>query len=74
MTIAVFILCNINFMVGVIVHNAVHSPVFKNKTVNRVFQVILSLAFGGQVSAYVPGHNLSHHKHLQTAKDNTRTL
>jgi len=74
MTIAVFILCNINFMVGVIVHNAVHSPVFKNKTVNRAFQVILSLAFGGQVSAYVPGHNLSHHKHLQTAKDNTRTL
>jgi len=73
MSIAIFVLCNLNFMVGLIVHNAIHSPIFKNKNVNRVFQVILSFAFGGQVSAYVPGHNLSHHKHLQTAKDNTRT-
>lgn len=73
MSIAVFFLCNVNFMVGIIVHNTIHSPVFKNKTLNRIFQYILSVAFGGPVSAYVPGHNLSHHKHLQTAKDNTRT-
>jgi fatty acid desaturase len=40
---------------------------------NRVYQVILSFTYGHPVSAYVPGHNLSHHRYTQTAKDNIRT-
>jgi fatty acid desaturase len=38
-----------------------------------VFQVVLTLSYGHMVSAYVPGHNLSHHKHTQARKDVMRT-
>jgi fatty acid desaturase len=66
-------LCTISFMVAITIHNSVHCPIFKNKTLNKIHFVLLGLAFGSPASGYVPGHNLSHHKHLQTAKDNTRT-
>jgi fatty acid desaturase len=35
--------------------------------------IILTLSFGHPSSTYVPGHNLSHHKHTQTKKDFMRT-
>lgn len=54
-------------------HNAVHCPPFVDKTVNQAFQVLLSLWFGYSASAYIPGHNLSHHKYLQSRKDFMRT-
>ncbi len=65
--------CVFSFMGAVITHNAVHAPVFENRTVNRCFQVVLSLTYGSAVSSFVPGHNLSHHKHPQTARDVMRT-
>jgi len=34
---------------------------------------VLTLTYGHPVSAYVPGHNLSHHKHTQTRRDVMRT-
>ncbi len=37
------------------------------------FQYYLTVLCGNQVSGFVPGHNLSHHMHLQTAKDTSRT-
>lgn len=40
---------------------------------NRVFQLYMSALHGHPVSGFVPGHNLSHHKHMQTPKDVTRT-
>ncbi len=40
---------------------------------NRVFQVVLTLTYGNPVSSYVPGHNLSHHKHTQSRRDVMRT-
>lgn len=61
------------FQGAVSVHNAVHCPPFQNKQVNQVFHVLLSLWFGHSASAYVPGHNLSHHKYLQSRKDFMRT-
>ena len=67
------LLCILNFMVAITIHNTVHCPVFVGKNWNRVHQILLTLAFGAPAAGYVPGHNLSHHKHLQTAKDNTRT-
>ena len=42
---------------------------FKSRGMNRVFQIILSLTYGHPVSAFVPGHNFSHHKELSTVKD-----
>lgn len=65
--------CFFSFFGAVATHNTIHSPVFRSRTQNRVFQVALTLTYGHPVSAFVPGHNLSHHKHTQTAKDVMRT-
>ena len=59
----------LSFLGAVTVHNAIHVPISKSKTVNKVFQVVLSLWYGHTASAYVPGHNLSHHRNLQTQRD-----
>jgi beta-carotene hydroxylase len=65
--------CLMNFFVAVTVHNTIHVPIFNKKSWNNAYQYILSIVYGYSVSAYIPGHNLSHHKHLQTAKDTMRT-
>lgn len=71
---ALFVLTTFLAFIGAVsVHNNVHTPPFHSKTANAVFQVLLSLWFGHAASAYVPGHNLSHHKYLQTRKDVMRT-
>lgn len=62
-----------SFFCAVATHNTVHCPVFKKRAANRVFQVALTLTYGHPVSAFVPGHNLSHHKHTQTPRDVMRT-
>ncbi len=69
----VMINCYLSFTCAVIVHNVIHVPIFYKNYINRVFQSILSLTYGHPVSAYVPGHNFSHHKYTQTAKDAIRT-
>ena len=38
-----------------------------------MFQVVLSLSYGSAVSAFVSGHNLSHHRHTQSPRDVMRT-
>jgi fatty acid desaturase len=38
-----------------------------------VFQVVLTFAYGHPVSMFVPGHNLSHHRFTQQARDGMRT-
>ncbi|BDS14962.1 fatty acid desaturase family protein [Aureispira anguillae] len=62
-----------SFACAVIVHNTIHAPIFHKKSHNKWFQFVLSLAYGYSVSAYVPGHNFSHHKEVQSDKDNMRT-
>ena len=56
-----------------ITHNTIHAPIFHSRTLNRVFQLVLTMAYGHPVSAYVPGHNLSHHLHTQSRRDVMRT-
>jgi fatty acid desaturase len=65
--------CVFSFLCAVITHNAIHSPIFRERWANRVLQVVLSLSYGSAVSAFVPGHNLSHHRHIQTPRDVMRT-
>ena len=60
--------CWFSFFGAVATHNTVHSPVFKSRALNRVFQVVLTLTYGNPVSSFVPGHNLSHHKHTQSRR------
>lgn len=63
----------VSWICAVITHNTLHSPVFNQRWANKAFQVALSCAYGFPVSEYVPGHNLSHHKHMQTRSDLMRT-
>ena len=58
---------------AVITHNVVHCPVWKNRTLNKLTQIALSLTYGFPVSDYIPGHNLSHHRYTQTRRDVMRT-
>lgn len=58
---------------AVINHNALHSPVFKKRWMNRVLHVLLTFIYGMPVTLFVPVHNLSHHKHAQSAKDVMRS-
>ncbi len=71
---ALFLLtCFFSFFCAVATHNTVHSPIFQGRLHNRIFQTILTTTYGHPVSAYVPGHNLSHHKHTQSRRDVMRT-
>lgn len=65
--------CTLSFMCAVITHNTIHVPIFKERGWNKVFQVVLSFTYGHSVSAYVPGHNFSHHQYTQSTKDRIRT-
>jgi len=65
--------CVFSFLGAVATHNTLHSPVFKSRWLNRAFQVVLTLTYGHPVSAFVPGHNLSHHRYTQSRRDVMRT-
>lgn len=66
-------LCVFSFQGAVSTHNGVHSPIFKKRWMNKIWQAVLSWTYGHPVSSYVPGHNLSHHKHTQSRSDVMRT-
>ena len=70
---AVALLCVLSFMCAIIVHNTIHVPIFGHKSSNKIFQIILSMTYGHSVSAFVIGHNLSHHQHTGEAQDIART-
>ena len=69
----VAVACVSAWIVGIVTHNTIHSPVFRRRRLNRAFQLGLSLSYGWPVSEFGPGHNLSHHKHTQKGKDLMRT-
>ena len=69
----VVLLCVSSWICAVITHNTLHTPVFRQRWANKAFQVVLTCAYGFPVSEYVPGHNLSHHKHTQKRADLMRT-
>lgn len=62
-------LFQLSFMGAVATHNAIHVPVFWKPWLNNCYQICLSLQYGFPVSVFVPGHNLSHHKYPQQARD-----
>ena len=62
-----------SWLTAVITHNTIHAPIFHSRTLNKWMQVVLTLGYGSPVSAFVPGHNLSHHLHTQTRRDVMRT-
>lgn len=58
---------------AVMTHNTVHAPIWHSKRLNSLTQILLSLTYGFPVSEFIPGHNMSHHRYLQTPRDLMRT-
>lgn len=67
-------LAQLSFMGAVATHNAIHTPLFWSRSWNSFYQVCLSLQYGFPVSVFIPGHNLSHHKHTQQARDFSKKI
>lgn len=67
------VLCYYSFAGATIVHNTMHTRSFHSRTLEYLWHHVLSLTYGHPVSTFVPGHNLSHHRHTQTRKDPMRT-
>ena len=67
------VLASSSYQCAVITHNVIHGPIFRSRRLNRLFQVVLTHTYGHPVSTFVPGHNLSHHKYVETARDVMRT-
>ena len=65
--------CCFSWFCAVITHNAIHCTLFERRSLNRAFQVVLTLTYGHPVSSYVSGHNLSHHLYTQEDRDVMRT-
>jgi fatty acid desaturase len=61
------------FCAGVFSHNHNHSPVFKSRRLNAVYSAWLSIFYGYPTFAWIPTHNLNHHKYVNKAGDATIT-
>lgn len=58
---------------GVIAHNHMHRPVLKARWANEVFSGWISVFYGYPVFAWLPTHNLNHHKLVNRRGDATIT-
>ena len=58
---------------GVIAHNHNHCPTFADKRANQAFAMAISTFYGYPVFAWIPTHNLNHHKYVNRAGDATIT-
>jgi fatty acid desaturase len=58
---------------GVIAHNHNHCPTFSDKRANAFFANWISLLYGFPTFAWIPTHNLNHHKYVNTEGDATIT-
>jgi len=63
-----FALCS-----GIIAHNHNHNPVFAGRRFNNGLGHLLSVFYGYPTFAWVPTHNLNHHRHVNRAGDATIT-
>jgi beta-carotene hydroxylase len=65
--------CYLALSAGVIAHNHNHCPTFKNRALNNAFGMWLSIFYGYPTFAWIPTHNLNHHKFVNKAGDATIT-
>ncbi len=70
-------LCWISFYfaisASVVAHNHQHCPTFEGKKMNTVFSAWISVIYGFPTFAWVPTHNLNHHKFVNKPGDATIT-
>lgn len=65
--------CYFALSFGVIAHNHNHCPTFTNRRMNDVFGGWLSIFYGYPTFAWIPTHNLNHHRYVNTSGDATIT-
>ncbi len=65
--------CYFALACGTIAHNHNHCPTFRNRRVNNGFANILSVFYGYPTFAWIPTHNLNHHKYVNARGDATIT-
>jgi fatty acid desaturase len=58
---------------GIIAHNHNHNPVFANRRMNHGLGHLLSFFYGYPTFAWIPTHNLNHHRHVNKEGDATIT-
>ena len=58
---------------GIIAHNHNHCPTFRSKRANHVFGTWISLFYGYPTFAWIPTHNLNHHRYVNAEGDATIT-
>jgi beta-carotene hydroxylase len=63
----------LGFCAGVFSHNHNHCPTFKSKGYNAFYSAWLSVFYGFPTFAWIPTHNLNHHKFVNKAGDATIT-
>lgn len=68
-----FVMFLCSFYVATVTHNSMHCSVFNNNTVESLWRICLTAAFGFPVEAYVPTHNLNHHVYTQHETDHLHT-
>ena len=70
-------LCPLSFYLalaaGTIAHNHNHLPTFENKRLNTIMSSWVSVFYGYPTFAWVPTHNLNHHKFVNKPGDATIT-
>lgn len=62
------------FCAGVLTHYHNHAGVFRNRTLNRLYSLWLSVFYGFPIFSWIPTHNQNHHKHTNGPFDATSTF
>jgi fatty acid desaturase len=57
----------LGFCSGVFSHNQNHCPTFKSRGMNTFYAAWLSMFYGYPTFAWIPTHNLNHHKFINKA-------
>lgn len=65
--------CYFALACGVIAHNHNHCPTFASKRANQLFALWISLFYGYPTFAWIPTHNLNHHRFVNREGDATIT-
>ncbi|WP_425995451.1 fatty acid desaturase family protein, partial [Afipia sp. DC4300-2b1] len=65
--------CYFALACGVIAHNHNHYPTFENAKANHFFANWISIFYGYPTFAWIPTHNMNHHKYVNRAGDATIT-
>jgi fatty acid desaturase len=63
----------VGFCAGVFAHNHNHCPTFRSRTANGAFASWVSIFYGHPIFAWIPTHNLNHHRFVNGVGDATIT-